>query len=448
MKGTNSGKRRMGNRLLTSALVSTAAAVVLMGAMADASAQTKIRIMHQGLEQWVKAYHEVGARFMAANPGIELEFIYAPHDAYNEKLGAAIAANDLPDIIELDGPFLSNYVWSGYLRPIEGLISKRTIDDMTASNVSQSTYPLDHKLYATGLFDSSVVLYGNKKYLDAVGARIPKSVDDAWTADEFMQVMEKLSKLPGVKWPIDINRGYGTKTEWITYGYSPLFQSAAGCDLIDRKTWKASGTLDSDTCVKVATFLQSLVEKNWVVPASAGSNQFYAGDRPAALLLSGNWGYGEVTGAGMSPGDVVVMPLPKFGPKGASPNGTFVWAITKNSKNPEAAGKFIDFLMADEGLREAGRKESSFPGMKSFAASSPTYGPGGPMAIAYEQAEKTPVPRPPHPAYPTITLAFQQAMDKIFNKTPANKALTEAAKRIDDDIKDNSGYPPFDKVTQ
>ena len=55
-----------------------------------------------------------------------------------------------------------------------------------------------------------------------------------------------------------------------------------------------------------------------------------------------------------------------------------------------------------------------------------------------------PVPRPPHPAYPTITSAFMQAVDQIFNGEDAQKALTAAAKKIDEDIADNDGYPPFD----
>ncbi|MGO7428587.1 sugar ABC transporter substrate-binding protein, partial [Rhizobium ruizarguesonis] len=94
------------------------------------------------------------------------------------------------------------YVWSGYLQAVKPLIDKDLLDDMTDSNIAQGTYPIDKDLYAIGLTDSSVVLYGNKKYLEAIGARIPKSVDDAWTREEFEGYLEKLSKLEGVKWPI------------------------------------------------------------------------------------------------------------------------------------------------------------------------------------------------------------------------------------------------------
>ncbi|MFS8148859.1 ABC transporter substrate-binding protein [Rhizobium sp. BR 249] len=426
----------MGKRLLLSLILSSA----LTATWAEAAEKTSIQVMHQGDPGFVAAYGKVAERFEAANPDVDIQFIYAPHDAYNEKFSAAVMAKQLPDVMELDAPFLANYVWSGYLQPIKPLIDKDLLDDMTESNIAQGTYPIDKDLYAIGLTDSSVVLYGNKKYLEAIGARIPKSVDDAWTREEFESYLEKLSKLDGVKWPIDTFRGYGIKTEWITYAYGPILQSA-GCDLIDRKAWKSEGTLDSDACVDALAMMQKWVKNGWVVPQSAGTNQFYAEGNPAALALGGHWVYAEA--AATMKDNIVVLPLPKFGAKGASPDGTWIWAITKTSKHPDIAAKFISFLLKDKEFRAYVASQSGYPGLKSFAAESPLYADGGPMAIAFEQASKTAVARPPHPAYPTITSAFMQAVDEVFNGGDPKEALTTAAQKIDEDIEDNDGYPPF-----
>jgi multiple sugar transport system substrate-binding protein len=89
--------------------------------------------------------------------------------------------------------------------------------------------------------------------------------------------------------------------------------------------------------------------------------------------------------------------------------------------------------------------QSAFPGLKSFAAQSPLYAAGGAMAIAFEQAEKSAVPRPPHPAYPIITDTFMQAVDQIFNDADVKETLTASAQKIDQDIADNDGYPPFNE---
>ncbi len=428
-------KLTLGNRLLATLFAGT----MLAGGIGAAKAET-LKLMFQGDAYEIKNITATAQKFEAANPGVKIDLINTPHDAYNEKVGAAVSAKAIPDVLELDGPFLANYVWSGMLQPIEGLVDQSIIDDMTASNVAQGTYPIDKKLYAVGLTDSTVVLYGSRKQLTELGIRIPTSVDDAWTKDEFQAALQKLSTAPGVKWPIDLFRSYGTKSEWITYGYEPLLISA-GCDVIDRATWKAEGTLDGATCVEAAKMMQDWVKKGWVVPQSAGGNQFYAEGRPAALAWGGHWFYAEAE-AQMGD-DLVVMPLPKFGEKGASPNATWIYAISKDAANPELAGKFLSFMLNDPDYRAGYRDHAGFPGLKTFAAASPLYAPGGAMAVAFEQASKTAVPRPPHPAYPTITLAFQQAMTNIFDGADAQEELSKAAKEIDADIADNDGYPPF-----
>lgn len=422
------------------AILATALGLVaLSGATGSASAQTVLRVMHQGDPGWVATYEEVVKRFEAANSDVDVQLIFAAHDVYNEQFGALASAGNLPDLMELDAPFLANYIWSGHLRPIEGLVSQGLIDDLTGSGKFQGTYPIDGKLYALGIFDSTVSLYGNRAYLEKVGARIPTSVADSWTREEFEDIMAKLAKVEGVQWPIDLFRSYGIKSEWATYAFQPLLNSA-GCDLIDRKTWLATGTLDSPACVAAMTVMQDWVNKGWVVPASAGSNQFFAEGTPAALAWGGNWIYGQ---ASPTMGDnLVVIPLPDFGSGTKAPDGTWIWSVTTASKNPELAGKFIEFMMNDEGYRAHGVETSSFPGAKSFAAMSPVWGAGGAMAIAFEQSEVA-VPRPQHPAYPTITNAFMDALDRILNGENVQETLTRAAKTIDEDIANNGSYPPF-----
>jgi multiple sugar transport system substrate-binding protein len=426
-------------RVLLSGVAAAALAVAAFASQAEAAS---LRIMFQGDPYEIDAISASAKAFEAANPGTTIELIHTPHDSYNEKIGAAVSAKQLPDIIELDAPFLSNYVWSGFLQPIDALIDKKLLDDMTPSNISQGTYPPDKKLYATSLIDSTVVLYASKKQLEALKVRIPKGVDDAWTKDEFEALLKTLSTQPGVKWPIDLFRAYGTKTEWLPYAFEPILVSS-GCDLINRDTWKASGTFDSKACVDAMTMMGQWNKNGWVVPQSAGANQFYADGRPAALAWGGHWFYSEAQK--VMGNDLIVLPLPKFGAKSASPNGTWIYAISKTSSDPQMAGKFLSFMIEDPKYQEAYKAHSAFPGLKSFGAASPDYAPGGAMAVAFEQAAKIAVPRPLHPAYPAITLAAQVAINNIFDGADPQTELTKAAKAIDADIDDNDGYPPFGK---
>ena len=86
------------------------AALAPFGVAAPAVADTTIKAMFQGDPWDVTAIGEAAKRFEAANAGVHIELVPTPHDSYNEKVGAAVSAKTLPDLLQLDAPFLANYV--------------------------------------------------------------------------------------------------------------------------------------------------------------------------------------------------------------------------------------------------------------------------------------------------------------------------------------------------
>src|SRR5271157_176280 len=186
---------------------------VLVLATASVAAQGKISVMFQATGPEGDALKALFDRF-AKDTGITVEPMFTPHDVYFEKFSAAVASKRVADVMQLDDPFLANFVWNGYLVPVQGLVDQSVLNDMTPSSIAQCMYPIDNRLYAVGPTDSTVLLYGSKKLLTAAGIRMPAGIKDAWTKDEFDQALDKLSKLPGVKWPLDLFRAYGVKTEW------------------------------------------------------------------------------------------------------------------------------------------------------------------------------------------------------------------------------------------
>lgn len=397
--------------------------------------EKKISYMFQGSDQFQAAYKSVVERFTTAT-GIEVEMLYAPHDVYHEQLAASIAADRLPDVIQLDGPFLSRLVWGGVLVPVEEYIDDALLADMTESNVAQCTYTPDGKMYAMGHLDSTVLLYANKKYLKAIGARIPNSVDDAWSLEEFERYLAALADLPEVQYPLDIMRAYGVNSEWGTYGFYSAFISSGG-GIIDRESWKAEGKLNSPESIKIAQTFQDWANNDWLVPASAGDNMLFNDERSAAITWCGNWYWSQ---AFPSLGDdLIALPLPNFGKGVYTPNSSWILGITKDA-NKELAGEFISFMMQDKEFIDDMIKTGEFPGLKSWAIRDPLY--SGPMAIAFDQA-KNAISRPPHPAYATITSSFMNAFANILYGADIKSELNKAAAEIDEDIDDNDGYPPF-----
>ncbi|MBX2878317.1 MAG: sugar ABC transporter substrate-binding protein [Granulosicoccus sp.] len=361
-----------------------------------------------------------------------------PEGSYTEQVQAAALAGKLPDLLDFDGPNYANYVWSGYLQPLNGLVSQSVIDGVSPGIIAQGTYPADGKLYSLGQNDSGLSIWGRKSLLEAAGVRIPTSSADAWSGAEFEEALDKLQALDGIEYALDVKMNYG-KGEWFTYGFSPIVQSYGG-DLINRTTWRAEGTLNSDASVKAMTAFQSWVKDGHVAPASTGDDTFF-GQKTSALSFVGHWMWGAHSKAFGD--DLVLLPMPNFGGTHVTGNGSWTWGVTKSSKDAKHAAKLLEFLLADERLA-VWEGNGAPPSTLSAMANSPKFGKGGALNMYTQQLSSgIAVPRPAHPAYPVITASFAQAVADIADGADVAEALTKAAQAIDEDIEDNEGYPPF-----
>ena len=370
-----------------------------------------------------------------AGEGISINIVPIP--GYNDAIQSAYRSNDLPDIIMVDGPNMASMAWGGQLQPLESMVDHSILDDMLQPIIDQGTYGPDGSIYVLGPYDSSVVLWGNRAYLEAANVRIPESIDDAWTLDEFEQALAALAEVDGVRWPLDLKRNYDG--EWFSYGFAPFLQSV-GADLIDRETWVADGTLNSEAAIASLQRLQSWAQNGWIVPSSAGDNSFF-GSKTSALSWVGNWmwpshkeGLGE---------DLVVIPAPKFGERAASPNGGWSWAVPSTATETDAIGKFLNFVLSTEQVAKYGEYTGYVPSRHSSLELVPAFAPGGELEIMAQQAAEVAVVRPVHPAYPVISNSFGQAIQSILDGADVKQSLDRAARRIDLDIEDNMGYPPF-----
>ena len=139
--------------------------------------------------------------------------------------------------------------------------------------------------------------------------------------------------------------------------------------------------------------------------------------------------------------DLVILPLPNFGKGSKTGMGSWQWGVTSKTKSVDAAWAFINYLLKDQQVLQMTGANGAVPATKSASAASTQFAPGGPENIFVQQLESSAVPRPQTPAYPTITLSFQKAINDILNGGDVKAALDKAVQDIDRDIKDNDGYP-------
>jgi len=384
---------------------------------------------HSGQPGEQKTIQAQVARFNAENDDVEVKLTILPERSYNAQVQSAALAGELPDVLEFDGPYLYNYIWQGHLVPLDDLLPAGVVADLLGSIVAQGTYC--GKLYSVGTFDSGLALYARRSRLEAAGVRVPGK---PWTIDEFDAALAALAAHDEDGAVLDLKLNY--PGEWITYAFSPVLQSAGG-DLIDRTTYRtAKGVLDGPASRRAMARVQAWFAKGYVDP-NVDDAAFVAGR--VALSWVGHWEYRRYAEAAGD--DLVLVPLPDFGKGAKTGQGSWNWGVTKRCTRPEAAGRFLAFLLRPEEVLAMAGANGAVPATKAAIARSDLYGPGGPLRLFVEQLrDGTAVPRPRTPAYPVITSAFQRAFLDIRNGADVGEALAKAARRIDTDIEDNEGY--------
>ena len=406
----------------------------LSGCPNQASEEGTIQVwVHSGQEAERQTIEQQAERFNASQDEIAVKLTFIPEGSYDAQIQAASRSGDLPCVLEFDGPFVYNYVWQGNLIPIEDLLSEKIRKELLPSIIEQGTYK--GRLYSVGTFDSGLGLYGRRSQLEAAGVRIPTGNEDAWTAQEFNQALAALASKDPDGQVLDLKLNY--QGEWFTYAFSPIIQSAGG-DLINRSDYQsADGVLNNKQAVAAMEQVQSWIEKGYVAP-NLDDAAFTSGR--VALAWGGHWNYQNYAKAAGD--DLVVLPLPDFGTGSKTGQGSWNWGITTKCQDPQGAMGFLEFLLQTDQVLAMTNANGAVPATQSAIARSKLYAEGRPLHLFSSQLlpGKT-VPRPQTPAYPVITSAFQQAFADIRNGLEVKTALDRAVATIDQDIKDNQGYP-------
>lgn len=433
----------MRSRLVAAAL---AAPVLVLAACSDGggdagggdAAPDEITVWaHQGQEAEVEALQQAIDDFNALGEGtVSLQFV--PEADYTSTV-TTTSPEDLPDVLEFDGPMMASLVYAGKLAPLGDLVAGETVENQTDSVRAQNTDPADGELYGVSQFDASLGIYGNRSLLEAAGVEYPSGLDDAWTAEEFEVALETLAAQDDDGKVLDIKENYGA--EWPTYGFLPVAWSAGERIVVDGT---ADGHLNSPAVVDA-------VERfaGWRQYTDPNTDDAAFVDARVALSWVGHWvynTYAEALGE-----DLVVLPLPDFGSGPKSGQGSWAWGVSPESDNPELAGRFLDFLTSDEAVAAMTDANAAPPATTTVTESSTLYGADGPLALFAESlartcgdAELTPdcvaAPRPVTPAYPVISQQFSEAFFGAYEGGDAQELLDQAARTIDLDLQDNDGY--------
>jgi ABC-type glycerol-3-phosphate transport system substrate-binding protein len=360
----------------------------------------------------------------AAPAGPRVRITFFPDQQYADKVSIAAATGELPDIIEIDGPYVGPWAAEGLLQPLGDLIAPDVRADLMPTIVQQGTYA--GELYAVGAFDSGLAVYFNRDLLARANIVAPERVADAWDWDEFVAALRAVQ--PHVDIPLSLHLGVPAD-EWLTYAFAPLVWSNGG-GLIDVAGGRVEGVLNSPATVTAVRRWQQLFAEGLAMPTSSDPDPFAGGK--AAFDWTGHWmlpGYEQTAGLRFG-----VMPLPRMGARAVVSAGSWCWGISPSCADRAAAGRFLNHLLdARRGIQPIVVANGAIPGRRSAFELFPEF-ERGPRALFRAQLDACGRARPRTPVYLALTSAFARALRDVSLGAEPQAALDFAARSVQFDL--------------
>jgi multiple sugar transport system substrate-binding protein len=298
--------------------------------------------------------------FMAKYPDVTVKVTTVPAAGYDQKILTMIAGGKAPDVFGTGDVVIPTIVNKNYALDLKPLMQADGFDASAYYPEVIKGLTYDGKI--VGLTDNwdTQVLYYNRALFQRAGVQ-PPTAD--WTWDDYEAAAKKLTTGTGRtkvfgsqwgKWFVPVSDAVAAA------GGSTYGADNKSCGLTDPKSIEALSFLDR---LRKEGADPGPTEDG--VLGGRSPEQAFADGRSAMLIGDGRWAAFEFNQAKNL--DWAVAPLPK----GSAGRSNFfhlsAFSIPSNSKNPNAAWKFLRYMTSDEGIRMGLDNMQGVPAVKSVA---------------------------------------------------------------------------------
>ena len=374
-----------------------------------------IRYWHTMSDPESAQFQKVIDAFQAANPGVTIEATRYAYNDFKTAILTAIAGGDVPDTARLDIVWVPEFASQGALMQLDGALPG--FDKISASVFPGplATNKFNGHFYGLPQDTNTQVLLYNKDLFDKAGITAPPATMEEFAADAC-KLTDKAKKTYGY-------------AEGGTYFWAPapVFYAMGG-KVVDENITTATGYVNGPESVAAFTMLKDLYDKGCLSPNLLGGG--IATDAGHAtgiysMIIDGPWMVDIYKG---NYPDFKV----NFAPVPAGKNGTSSVVggedvvVLDGSKNKEAAGKWVEYLMsidAQKIMAEVGVMPTiaSLTGDPSMPAH---------FAVFMEQL-KTAQARVPSPKWGDMDGAIGNAYQRMLKgDQTVQAALDQAAEEI------------------
>ncbi|MEX2415997.1 MAG: extracellular solute-binding protein [Paenibacillaceae bacterium] len=278
---------------------------------------------------------EVIKMYELKNPHVKIEPEYASWDDYWKKLAPQAAANELPDIMQMDLSYLAQYGGKGQLEDLNSYLGNG-INVSSISDGAVSGGMLNGELFGFNLGVNALQVHYDPELLKKIGV---DSIDPNWTWDDYKELGKKAADA-------GLYLETGLRPE-VFFGYylrqkGQHLYAADGTQL---------GYTDDQLFIDFFNMTTDMVKIGASPTPDVSAQVKGAEDDP---MVKGNavsifqWSNQYVGVHQVANRPIEMHPLPgPNGKEGLYLKPSMFFSVSKNSKQKEEAAKFIDFFVND-----------------------------------------------------------------------------------------------------
>ena len=308
------------------------------GGSSDAGGKVTLRFTWWGSDTRTKLTQQVIDAYQKDHPNVTIKGEFGEWSGYWDKLATTVAANDAPDIIQMDEKYLREYADRGALldlKKAQGLDTGKFEPDTLGAG------EFDGGLYGLNAGINSFAVVVNPAAFKTAGVAIPD--DTTWTWDDFSRIAAEIT----------------TKTGGKITGTGALGTNEAGLNLWARQNGESLWTKDGKLGVspeKTTDFFKyvlKLRDAKAIPSAEAISQDMNASLDQSAfatgkLAMSFIWSNQLVAFSKATGQQLKLLRIPsadgKAADNGSYYKGSMFWSISSRSKHQKEAAEFVNYL--------------------------------------------------------------------------------------------------------
>ncbi|MBP1852000.1 ABC transporter substrate-binding protein [Rhizobium halophytocola] len=397
------------------------AALTLAGvaALSLAARAEDVKITVWSLDRDIQPAPNLIADFNKLKTGITVEYRQIQFDDVVSEAMRAYSTGQAPDIIAVDNPEHALFASRGAFLDLTDMIAKSDVikpDNYYPGPLASTKW--DGKNFGVPKATNTIALYYNKDMFKEKGLD-PDKPPQTW--DELVADARKLTdpskNVYGIAFSAKAN-------EEGTFQFLPWAQMAGG----------SYDHINSDGAVKALDTWKTIIDEGLASRDTLTRSQwdstgtFNSGN--AAMVISGPWELDRMSEEAKFDWGVALMPVPEDGAERSSAMGDFNWAIFSTTKHPEEAFKVLEYFASqdDRMFKDFGQLPA-----RSDIKIPPTGNAKKDAALkVFEEQLQYARPRGPHPQWPKISKAIQDAIQAaLTGQMSAKEALDQAQQKID-----------------